>query len=265
LPLRWCDVSRKKPTEKGFQTAENEVYLRQEQIMATTEAIGEGLTFEKVWAAIQATNEQLKATGEFIKSVSEQMKETDKRMKETAERMKETDRQMKETDRQMKETDRQMKETDERIRATDKQIGNLSNRFGETVEYMVVPNLVTKFKELGFEFEKAHRDTKIKNGQQGVIAEIDVFLENGDRAMVVETKVKPSIEDINDHIRRMEKLRNYADLRNDTRKYLGAIAGVVFGDSEKTYALEKGFYVIEPSGDTFSIIEPTGAYHPHEW
>jgi hypothetical protein len=83
--------------------------------------------------------------------------------------------------------------------------------------------------------------------------------------MIVEIKSKPNIDDINDHIERMEKLRRYADLHGDKRKYLGAIAGVVFGDSEKTYALKKGFYVIEPSGDTFNIIEPKGSYYPHEW
>jgi hypothetical protein len=83
--------------------------------------------------------------------------------------------------------------------------------------------------------------------------------------MIVEIKNKPSVEDINDHIERMEKLRQYADLHDDKRKYLGAMAGVVFSESAKTYALKKGFYVIEPSGDTFAITEPKGHYHPHEW
>ncbi|GHV86591.1 hypothetical protein AGMMS50230_21990 [Spirochaetia bacterium] len=198
--------------------------------MAATEAIGAGLTFEKVWAALMENREQIKAT----------------------------DRQMEETARQMKETDRQMK-------ATDKRVGELTNRFGEMVEHMVVPNLVTKFNELGFEFEKTHRDTVIKDPKHDIFTEVDAFLENGDKVMIVETKTKPTIDDINDHIERMEKLRRYADLHDDKRKYLGAIAGVVFGDSEKTYALKKGFYVIEPSGDTFNIIEPKGSYSPHEW
>ncbi|GHV42845.1 hypothetical protein AGMMS49546_22810 [Spirochaetia bacterium] len=177
--------------------------------MAATEAIGEGLTFEKVWAAIQATNEQ--------------MKETDRRL------------------------------------------GQLTNRFGEVVEYMIVPNLVTKFRELGFEFEQTNRGMVIRNQKHNIFTEVDAFLENGDKVMAVETKTKPNIDDINEHIERMEKLRKLADLRNDKRKYLGAIAGVVFGDSEKTYALKKGFYVVEPSGDTFNITEPTGTYYPHEW
>jgi hypothetical protein len=199
------------------------IYLPKEQSMATTERIGEGLTFEKVWEAI------------------------------------------KETDRLMKETDARIKETAEQIKRTDKQIGDLSKRFGESVEYMVVPNLVKKFKELGFVFERAQQNIKITDREDRSIAEIDAFLENGDKAMAVESKVKPSIDDVNDHVKRMEKLREYADRRNDTRKYLGAIAGVVVSKSVRTYALSKGFYVLEPSGDTFVIIEPKGEYHSHEW
>jgi hypothetical protein len=172
---------------------------------------------------------------------------------------------MKATDEQIKATGEQMKDTDRRMKDTDRRIGKLSNRFGEIVEYMVVPKLEEKFKELGFTFEKTHRNSKIRDQEHGIFTEIDVFLENGDRTMVVEIKAKPNIDDINDHIERMEKLRAYADWHADTRKYLGAIAGAVFSDSEKTYALKKGFYVIEPSGDTFTIIEPKGDYHPHEW
>jgi hypothetical protein len=47
--------------------------------------------------------------------------------------------------------------------------------------------------------------------------------------------------------------------------YLGAVAGVVFSESEKNYAMKNGFYVIEPSGDTFTITKPEGKYHPREW
>ncbi|MDR1250478.1 MAG: hypothetical protein LBK63_14410, partial [Treponema sp.] len=113
--------------------------------------------------------------------------------------------------------------------------------------------------------EKTHQNTKITDQENRVLAEIDAFLENGDKAMAVESKVKPSVDDVNNHVKRMEKLREYADRHHDTRKYLGAIAGVVVSESVKNYALSKGFYVLEPSGDTFTIIEPKGEYHPHEW
>jgi hypothetical protein len=151
------------------------------------------------------------------------------------------------------------------MKETDKRIGDLSKRFGESVEYLVAPNLVEKFKKLGFIFERTNQNVKITDREDRVIAEIDVFLENGDKAMAVESKVKPSVDDVNGHVKRMEKLREYADRRHDTRKYLGAIAGVVVSDSVKNYALSRGFYVLKPSGDTFVIIEPKGEYHPHEW
>jgi hypothetical protein len=46
---------------------------------------------------------------------------------------------------------------------------------------------------------------------------------------------------------------------------LAGVAAVAFSESEKAYALSKGLYVIKPSGDTFTIIEPKGKYYPHKW
>jgi oligoendopeptidase F len=129
---------------------------------------------------------------------------------------------------------------------------------------MVRPNLVAKFHKLGFTFTRANR-TEITDREHNIFTEVDALLENGDTVMAVEIKNKPKVEDIQDHLERMEKLRRHADVRNDKRRYLGAMAGVVFSESEKIYALKQGLYVIEPSGDTFTITEPKGAYHPREW
>jgi predicted RNase H-related nuclease YkuK (DUF458 family) len=213
----------------------------------------QGLTFEKVWAAIQATNEQMKETD---RRLAETGKLIDKVTQENALRMAEADRRRAEIDRRMAETDRQMKETDKRI-------GALGKRFGEVVEYMVVPNLIRKFGELGFVFTRVHQNTKIEDDRHNIYAEVDAFMENGDRVMIIETKTKPSIEDIKDHIEHMGKHRAYADLHNDKRKYLGAIAGVVVSKNVKDYALKNGLYVLEPSGDTFDITAPEGS--PREW
>jgi hypothetical protein len=186
-----------------------------------------GLTFEKVWATIQETGRQIKEI--------------------------------------QAETARQIKDTERQIRETNKKVGELSNRFGEVVEYMIVPNLVAKFNELGYTFGKTARNVEIADREHGIFTEVDVFLENGDCVMIVETKAKPDTRDIEDHIKRMEKLRASADLHNDKRKYYGAIAGVVMSDSVKTYTLENGFYAIEPSGETFTITVPQGSGAPRAW
>jgi predicted nuclease with TOPRIM domain len=198
-------------------------------------------TFAKVWKMFQETREEIR----------EMSRETDRKFQETREQIQATDRQIAATDRQMK--------------ATDKKVGELTNRFGDMVEHMIVPNLLDKFKALGFEFEVATRDYKITDEKNNVFVEIDAFLEHGDKVMIVEIKATPSAEDISGHVRRMEKLRKRADARGDARKYLGAVAGVVVSDSVKNRALKSGFFVVVPSGDTFSIIKPEGRYHIREW
>jgi hypothetical protein len=206
-------------------------------------------TFESVWAALQETDRIIKENARRQEKDYHEMKEAQEK----------DYREMKEA---QKETERQMKESAQRL---DRQLGKLGNRFGEMVEYMVVPNLITKFHELGFVFEKAYRDTVIKNKSNNIYAQIDITLENGDKVMIVEVKSKPVTTDITDHIERMEKVRAHADLHNDNRKYLGAVAGMVFNDNEKVFAMKNGFYVIEPSGETFTITEPKGDYSPREW
>jgi hypothetical protein len=54
--------------------------------METAQAAAEKLDFDKVWAAIQATNEQLKETDRIVKENAIQMKETDKRVGEITNR-----------------------------------------------------------------------------------------------------------------------------------------------------------------------------------
>ena len=212
-----------------------------------------GLDFQQVWAALQETKQILRENAERF---DRQQEKTDQQLKETDRIVKKNAKQLKETDRQMKETGRQMKETDRRL-------GKLGNRFGDVIEYMVAPNLQKKFYKLGFNFHKANFPSKFRDYDNNIFFEVDIMLENGDKAMLVEVKSKPSTEDVQDHIVRLEKMRKYADLHGDKRTFLGAVAGVVVTENVRDYALKQGFFVIEPSGETFNIIPPNNK--PKEW
>ena len=177
--------------------------------------------------------------------------------------LQETDRIIKEVGRKQEETDRQLKETDRIVKETSRQMGMLNNRFGEIVEYMVAPNLREKFWEMGLKFHQTNTDTVFSDDNKVTLFEVDVLLENGDKAMLVETKVTFTTEDVKEHIELLEKMRKYADLHGDKRAFLGAVAGVVMTSQVKKYALKQGFYVIEPSGETFNITPPSGK--PKEW
>jgi hypothetical protein len=218
-------------------------------------------------AELPATFEEIKAilreVGRKQEELAASQKETDRQMKETDRQMKETDRQMKETDRQMKETDRQIKETGRQMKEYNKRFGDFTNRFGEVVEYMIAPNLREKFRELGIDFPSANSGTRVNDHANNIHFEVDVKLENGDKAMLVEIKTKLTTEDVNEHIERLEKMRKYADLHGDKRSFLGAVAGVIIAPNVKNYALGQGFFVIEPSGETFNITQPDNK--PKEW
>jgi len=161
------------------------------------------------------------------------------------------------------EFDRRMKETDRQINEIGKRFGDFTNRFGEVVEYMIAPNLQDKLYGMGLDFQTVSSNFKVSDHKNNIHFQIDVFLQNGNTAMLVEIKTKLTISDINEHIKRMEKMRLFADLRQDKRVFLGAVTGVVIESDEREYALNNGFYLIEPSGETFNITPPHN--NPKEW
>lgn len=169
-----------------------------------------------------------------------------------------------ETDRRFKETDRKFQETREQMKETDRIIGKLGNRFGELAEHLVAPNIKEKFKVMGFTFEQISQNIEISEAASGRETEIDILLENGDVVIAVEIKSKPLEKDIDEHIERMAILRRRADVRHDTRKFQGAIAGAIMVNSVRDYAHKAGFYVIEQTGDTVKINIPPD-FKPREW
>ena len=192
-------------------------------------------TFESVWAGFQETDRMMKEHTREMEKFWEGMKELRESQEETARIVKET----------------------------SKQMGMHNNRFGEIVEYMVAPNLLKKFKEYGLKFREAMTDRVFSDDDDNALFEVDIFLQNGEKAMLVEVKTKLTTEDVKEHMERLENMRAYADLHGDKRIFLGAVAGVVMTSNVKKYASKQGFYLIEPSGETFNITPPNGK--PKEW
>ena len=147
----------------------------------------------------------------------------------------------------------------------NKQLGLLSNRFGQMLEHTVKPNLLKAFREQGFAVTRVYQNTRIYDEKNNIMTEVDFTLENGDQVILVEVKSKPDTGDIVEHIERIGKVKAHAALRGDKRVFLGAIAGVVLNDNERNFALKNGFYVLEPSGKTFTITVPEGVYSLREW
>ncbi|MDR2393101.1 MAG: hypothetical protein LBD93_02940 [Treponema sp.] len=217
-----------------------------------------GVSFEETWALIRET-------GQLIKELTVK---TDRQQEEIGLHLKDTDRLIKEltvkTDQPQKETDRLQKETARQMKETDRRLGELGIRLGDLTEHFMAPKLHEKFQDRGFVFTRISRNVELEDPAKKRLTEIDVLLENGEYAMAVEVKTRLNTEDVQDHLKRMEILRRVADTHQDSRKYLGAVAGAVVNQEVIRYALKKGFYVIIPSGETVEIEAPQG-FKPRIW
>jgi hypothetical protein len=207
-------------------------------------------TFESVWAGFQETDRMMKEHTREMKEFREGMKELRDSQKEYAEYLKETERTLKEEHQRQKED-------------FNKRLGALTNLFGDLTEAMVAPKICDKFNEFGFNFLRANPNPRFNDRVNDISFEVDIMLENSDKAMLIEVKTKLTFERIDKHILRLEKMRKYANLRGDKRIFLGAVAGIVVTDEIRAYALSKGFYFIEYAGETFYITPPSG--QPKEW
>jgi hypothetical protein len=204
-------------------------------------------SFEDAWRMFHETFREIRETS----------REMDRRFEEIALQSKETDRRFEEIALQSKETDRQFKET-------DRKISKLGSRIGELVENLVVSNLPEKFEDRGLFFTRTSLDVVFKNADNSFLAEIDILLENGSTALAVEVKSKLTVDDVRDHLERMEKLRRYADAHGDPRKFLGAVAGGIIPEEVKPFAIRSGFFVIEQSGET-AVIAASEGFVPRVW
>jgi hypothetical protein len=117
---------------------------------------------------------------------------------------------------------------------------------------------------LGYVFGKAGPNVRFVNLDGSFAAEVDILLENGNTVLAMDVKAKPVIDDVREHVRRMEKLRCYADKRRDQRKLMGAVAGAIISEGVKRFALKNGFYVLEQAGDTVKIDVPEN-FTPKVW
>jgi hypothetical protein len=99
------------------------------------------------------------------------------------------------------------------------------------------------------------------------MTDIDILLLNSDKAMAVEVKHELNKDrDVEEHLRRMELIRKYPSfIKLETKHLLGAMAGGVVSADTARYAYEVGFYVLELTGETVSLIPPPTGFEPGTW
>jgi hypothetical protein len=152
-------------------------------------------------------------------------------------------------------------ETDRLFKEMNKEMGDLGNRLGEFVQEMVKPAVVRLFRERGIEVHQVMRNIEAFDEENAI--EIDLLVINRQQAIAVECKSRLSIEDINDHLNRLNLFKrmfsHYQDL-----KLMGAVAGMVVPDEAARYAYRKGLFVLAQNGDSI-LIRNDEKFVPMQW
>ncbi|MEY3220348.1 MAG: hypothetical protein RIT27_1705 [Pseudomonadota bacterium] len=218
-------------------------------------------TLEDVWALFRETDRIIK----------ENAKETDRKFQETDLKFQETDRIIKENaqaaEKRSQEAEKRMQELDRFLKQQTKELnrkmGDLGNRLGDFVEAFVEPAVVKLFQQWGLNVHVVSPNVRIKRPEIGLATEIDLLVSNGDTCVLVEVKSNLSIDDVNEHLERMNKFKQllpeYAH-----KKAFGAVAGMVISDRVAKYAYERGFFVIGQSDDIAVILNESN-FIPTAW
>ena len=144
----------------------------------------------------------------------------------------------------------------------DQKISKLGDRLGELVAAMVEGGVVRMFHELGYKFDACIPRRPFGNDDIGK-GEIDLLLENGEYALLVEVKTNLSVADIREHQERLQKFRSWIDRHGDQRRLLAAVGGGVVREAVRIFALNQGMFVVQQSGENVEVIPPEGK--PKVW
>jgi hypothetical protein len=152
-----------------------------------------------------------------------------------------------ESDRKFREMSR---DTDKKIKQVTESIGRLGNRLGDFVEEMVRPAAVRLFQERGINVHEVHQNVSSFRNGEGI--EIDLLVVNDTDVIAIECKSSLSIDDVNEHLKRLEKLKRLLPAYAN-KQVMGAVTGMVIPDNVAHYAYRQGLFVIAQTGGHLAI------------
>ena len=169
------------------------------------------------------------------------------------------------TDELYAQTQKQFDKTQKSIDEMSRKIGGIGGSLGDLTESMFSGVLWDKFEEYGIPVSSQSARKTFRDSNKKLLAEVDIFIENGQHAIPVEIKTKLSERDVDEHIERIETLRRYFDARGDKRKLLGAVAGGLVSEKILKYAQDNGLFVLVQSGECVTIADPPEGFKAREW
>jgi hypothetical protein len=157
-------------------------------------------------------------------------------------------------------------ELKESVKETSKQIGGLHNSMGDLIETLFAPHLGEKFDAYNYNLKRMYRRVPIYDNDNRIRSDIDILLSNTSVCMAVEVKRwLEKTDHVDEHIKRMQLIRQYPPAEVKGKKLLGAMVGAVVTPEAREYAEQNGFFVLELTGEDVRLLEPAKDFQPKEW
>ena len=140
-------------------------------------------------------------------------------------------------------------------------VGRLGSKFGYFIEEMLYPAAVRLFKERGIEVHEVHRNVSAHRNGEGI--EVDLLVINDTVAVAIECKSTLGIDDVNEHLERLDKLKRVLP-SNANKQVMGAVTGMIIPDNVAQYAYKKGLFVIGQTGEQL-VVRNDLKFKPKIW
>ncbi|MEI6142244.1 MAG: hypothetical protein WCP85_23425 [Mariniphaga sp.] len=176
------------------------------------------------------------------------------------------DRQSREFHSRLLESEKSLEKNMEKSRREfDKRLGELAGTWGKFVAEMVKPKIIELFKEKGIEIRAALQNVMGFKGNERYY-EIDLLLINSEVAVAVEIKSSLGVDDVKEHLDRLEKIQKVQPERVNLGgvTLYGAVAGMIIENDADRYAYKKGLFVLRQKGNLVEIINDD-KFVPAEW
>jgi len=198
-------------------------------------------TLDDIWKLFQETDRK---SQESDRKWRETREENDRKWQEMREEMRDMS---KKTEENIEAITERLAEKIEKV-STD--LGRLGNKLGDFIEEMVYPAAVRLFQERGIDVHEVHRNVNSTRDGEGI--EVDLLVVNNTDIIAIECKSTLSIDDVNEHLNRLGKLKRLLpDYSN--KKVMGAVTAMIIPDNVAQYAYRQGLYVIGQTGNQLVV------------
>jgi hypothetical protein len=145
------------------------------------------------------------------------------------------------------------KRSEEEMRELRRQVGEITNTLGEFSEYQVLPIATRLFRQQNLPLHEVYTRLRQEDEEGYGIYEVDILLANSTVAVAMEVKNTLRQRDVEEHLERLERMKEFPlKVVRDTDVY-GAVAGMIVKKEVEDFATRKGLFVVKPSGDTVEI------------